>query len=183
MFLQSFQTYVSSVSSVFFCILQLLYMNVSKVDQMLHMGCMWEAAGGAGPLLDARSQARRTRVLARSLNGYRPILASWIECLDASKSVFLVLVCTLLPTNKPYLLPQLHQSWTSIRTSFSAYLLLHVHSFPFLSLHARIQVGVPCCTMLLWLHLYTTKNPKALETTDKLGMKACLGRTTIVDLL
>ena len=27
--------------------LQLLHLDVSKVDQLLHMGCVWEAAGGA----------------------------------------------------------------------------------------------------------------------------------------
>jgi hypothetical protein len=31
--LQVFQTHVSSVSSVFFCILQMLHLDVSKVDQ------------------------------------------------------------------------------------------------------------------------------------------------------
>jgi hypothetical protein len=41
-----FQTLVSSVSSVFFCMLQLLHLNVLKVDRMLHMGCAWEAADG-----------------------------------------------------------------------------------------------------------------------------------------
>ena len=30
-----------------FCTLQLLYLDVSKVDPVLHMGCVWEAAGGA----------------------------------------------------------------------------------------------------------------------------------------
>jgi hypothetical protein len=39
---------VSSVSSIFFCMLQLLHMDVSKVDQVLHMGFAWEAAGGTG---------------------------------------------------------------------------------------------------------------------------------------
>jgi hypothetical protein len=47
-FSQVFQTIVSSVSFVFFCMLQLLYLDVSKVDRVLHMRCMWEAAGGAG---------------------------------------------------------------------------------------------------------------------------------------
>jgi hypothetical protein len=35
------------VSSVFFCMLQWLYLNVLKVDRMLHMGCVWEAADDA----------------------------------------------------------------------------------------------------------------------------------------
>jgi hypothetical protein len=66
-FSQVFQTLVSSVSSVFFCMLQLLHLDVSKVDRMWHTGCPWEAAGGADdvrggaePLL-ARSLASPTR--------------------------------------------------------------------------------------------------------------------------
>jgi hypothetical protein len=47
MFLQVFQTLVLSVSFVLFCTLQLLHLNVSKVDQVLHMGCMQKAAGDA----------------------------------------------------------------------------------------------------------------------------------------
>jgi hypothetical protein len=38
--------------------LQLMYLDASKVDRLLHMGCAWEVAsgvddiwGGAGPLL------------------------------------------------------------------------------------------------------------------------------------
>jgi hypothetical protein len=60
----------SQVFHVFFCMLQRLHLDVSKVDQVLHMRCMWEAAdgmgdirGGAGPLqvrsLDARSLSVR----------------------------------------------------------------------------------------------------------------------------
>jgi hypothetical protein len=30
---------------LFFCMLQLLHLDVSKVDRVLHMRCMWEAAG------------------------------------------------------------------------------------------------------------------------------------------
>jgi hypothetical protein len=51
-FLQVFQIHVSSVSSVFFCILQLLHMDVSKLDRVLHKGCAWEAAGGMGDIRD-----------------------------------------------------------------------------------------------------------------------------------
>jgi hypothetical protein len=57
-FLQVFQMLVLSVSFVFFCMLQLLHLDVLKVDRVLHMGCMSEAAGcaddfrsGTGPLL------------------------------------------------------------------------------------------------------------------------------------
>jgi hypothetical protein len=45
-FWQVFHMLVSSVSSVFFCMLQLLHLDVSKVDQVLHMGCAWKATGG-----------------------------------------------------------------------------------------------------------------------------------------
>jgi hypothetical protein len=50
-----------------FFMLQLLHLDVSKVDRVLHMGCTWEAAGGAddvrgsaGPLL-VRSLTNLTR--------------------------------------------------------------------------------------------------------------------------
>jgi hypothetical protein len=45
-FFASVQTHVSSVSSVFFCMLQLLHLNFLKVDWVLDMGCMWEESGG-----------------------------------------------------------------------------------------------------------------------------------------
>jgi hypothetical protein len=65
MVFKCFQTLVLSVLSVFFCILQLLHLDISKVDRVLHIGCPCEAAsdmgnirgsmgdvqGGAGPLL------------------------------------------------------------------------------------------------------------------------------------
>jgi hypothetical protein len=38
---------VLSLLFVFFCMLQLLYLDVSKVDLVLQMGCTWEATGGA----------------------------------------------------------------------------------------------------------------------------------------
>jgi hypothetical protein len=47
-FCKCFRCVVSSVSFVFFCMLQLLHLDVSKVDRVLHMRIMWEAAGGAG---------------------------------------------------------------------------------------------------------------------------------------
>jgi hypothetical protein len=66
-FSQVFQTFVSSVSFIFFCILQLLHIDVSKIDRVLHMRCAWKVAGnadniwgGAGPLL-VRSLASPTR--------------------------------------------------------------------------------------------------------------------------
>ena len=54
MFSQVFHTLVSSVSFVFFCMLQLLHLYVSKIDRVLHMDAVGNAGdvrGGAGPLL------------------------------------------------------------------------------------------------------------------------------------
>ena len=50
-FLQVFQTLILSISSVFF-MLQLLHLDISKVDRVLHMGCVWETAGSAGNVQD-----------------------------------------------------------------------------------------------------------------------------------
>jgi hypothetical protein len=60
--LQVFQTHVSSV---FFYMLQLLYLDVLKVDQVLHIGCTWEAADSAGE--SGETRARCCRALGRSL--------------------------------------------------------------------------------------------------------------------
>jgi hypothetical protein len=85
-FSQVFQTLVSSILSFFFYMLQLLHVNVSNVDQVLHMGRVWEAAsdvddvrggmddvrGGTRQLL-VRSFASSTRwALIRSLCKQRP---------------------------------------------------------------------------------------------------------------
>jgi len=66
-FCKCFQTHILSVSYVFFYMLQLLHLNVLKIDRVLHMGCAWKVAGGAGdvrggtgPLL-GRSLASATR--------------------------------------------------------------------------------------------------------------------------
>jgi hypothetical protein len=97
-----FHMFVSSVSSFFFCMLQQLPLHVSKVYRVLHMGCMWEAAGGAGdvrggvgdvrggtgPLLE-RSLTSPTTLgcaLARAAGTIRT-LAPWIGRPGASKSV------------------------------------------------------------------------------------------------
>jgi hypothetical protein len=49
-FLQVFQTHVLSISSIFFCMLQVLLLDVSKEDRVLHMEYVWEARGGmSGP--------------------------------------------------------------------------------------------------------------------------------------
>jgi hypothetical protein len=46
--------------------LQLLYLNVSKVDRVLHMGCVWESTSGAG---DVRGRHWPTaRALAHNLD-------------------------------------------------------------------------------------------------------------------
>ena len=68
-FSQVFQTLVSSVLSVFFCMLQLLHLMILKLDWVLHMGYAWEAAGGTD---DIRSDAGNIRgdtgpLLVRSL--------------------------------------------------------------------------------------------------------------------
>jgi len=64
--------FVSSVSFVFFCILQLLYLDISKIDQVLHIECMWEAACGANDRDDVRGGVGEVRggtglLLVRSL--------------------------------------------------------------------------------------------------------------------
>ena len=47
---QMFQMHVLSVSSVFKRMLQVFFLDVSKVDRVLHMECAWEAGGGtSGP--------------------------------------------------------------------------------------------------------------------------------------
>jgi hypothetical protein len=46
-FRKCFRTFLSSVSFVFFCMFQLLHLDDSKVDRVLHMGFAWEAAGDA----------------------------------------------------------------------------------------------------------------------------------------
>ena len=59
-FFQVFQTHVSSVLSVLFCMLQLLHLDVSKINRMLHMEYAWQTAGDVDPLL-GRSFASPTR--------------------------------------------------------------------------------------------------------------------------
>jgi hypothetical protein len=41
------------------CMLQLLYLNVSKVDQVLHMGCAWEVVGGTDDVWGGMGDVRR----------------------------------------------------------------------------------------------------------------------------
>jgi hypothetical protein len=47
LFLQMFYMHVSSVSFVLFYMLQVLYVDVLKIDRVLHMGCVCEAGGDA----------------------------------------------------------------------------------------------------------------------------------------
>ena len=58
-FSQVFQTFVSSVSSMFFCTLQLLHLEVSKVDRVLYMGSAWEADGSADDVRAAWQRSGR----------------------------------------------------------------------------------------------------------------------------
>jgi hypothetical protein len=51
---QVFQMHVSSISSIFFLYVASVQLDVSKVDQMLHMRSVWEVGGGAnGPCVGA----------------------------------------------------------------------------------------------------------------------------------
>jgi hypothetical protein len=82
--LQVFRTYVSIVSSVFFYILQPLYPDILKVDQVLHIGCAWEAAssmGDTGPLLQGAGALAH-----KPMSGYHLMLTSRIRRLSVSKS-------------------------------------------------------------------------------------------------
>jgi hypothetical protein len=69
--------------------LQLLYLDISKVERVFQMGCMWKVAGGVGDVRDgACSQAHRAKVVTRSMSGYHhPTLAPRIRRLGASKSI------------------------------------------------------------------------------------------------
>ena len=50
---------VSSISSVFFCMLLVLYLNVLEVDCVLHMRCVWKA--GRGDVRAAQAQRGRAK--------------------------------------------------------------------------------------------------------------------------
>jgi hypothetical protein len=55
------ESHLFQVFHIFF-MLQLLYLDISKVDQVLHIGCAWEEAGGTddvwGDVGDVRGSAR-----------------------------------------------------------------------------------------------------------------------------
>ena len=58
-----------NVSSVFFCMLQLLHLDISKVDRVLYMECAWEAADGVDDVRGGVGDAQGSvgRLLVRSL--------------------------------------------------------------------------------------------------------------------
>jgi hypothetical protein len=70
-FLQVVQTLVLSVLSIFFSMLQLLHLDVSKVDRVLYMRCAWKAAGGANDVRGGVANLMRY-VLVHSLCGQHP---------------------------------------------------------------------------------------------------------------
>jgi hypothetical protein len=79
--------------------LQLLYLDISKVERVFQMGCMWKVAGGVGDVRDgACSQAHRAKVVTRSMSMYHPTLAPRIRRLGASKSI---IKYSLRPPNPP----------------------------------------------------------------------------------
>jgi hypothetical protein len=43
-----------------FCMLQVLHLNISKVDRVLHMGCVWEVGGGTSGRPSGRLGANST---------------------------------------------------------------------------------------------------------------------------
>ena len=76
----------------------LLHLYVSKVDRVLHIGCAWEAASGAGDVRAAWghcwcvcSRAQHARHFAPSLCRHRPDANALNGRPDASKSVLIVL--------------------------------------------------------------------------------------------
>jgi len=89
-FLRVLQTYVSSVSSAFRRMFQLLHLDVSKVDRGLphgiRVGSGWQRGrrprrrgqrpGRHGPASRALAHKPDALGITRSLNGYRPSLAS-----------------------------------------------------------------------------------------------------------
>jgi hypothetical protein len=75
----------------FFCMLQLLLLDVLKVNRVLHMGCVGDVRGSAGNIQDdadpaARALARKADVLWCSLAHLAPHLDDQIGRLDASES-------------------------------------------------------------------------------------------------
>jgi hypothetical protein len=107
--LQVFQMHVSNISFVFFCMLQVLHLDISKVDQVLmrvgsrrgherSLHAVWQR--GRHPGQRERRSRRRGPVawaLARSLCGHHPTLMLRIRRPGASKSAIIRLApCNLI---------------------------------------------------------------------------------------
>ena len=77
---------VLSVLFVFFCMLQLLHLDVSKIDRMLYMEYVWEAAGGADNILGGVGDVRNGvgPLLVRSLASPMRYVLVWFLCTTAS---------------------------------------------------------------------------------------------------
>jgi hypothetical protein len=77
--------HVLNISSIFFCMLQLLHLDALKIDQMLHVGGVWEAADGVDDVQDGaglllgRLLASPTRSGARSFAKRVPSDASDLD--------------------------------------------------------------------------------------------------------
>jgi hypothetical protein len=69
MVFKCFSGVFTSISFVFFCMLQLLHLDVLKVDRVLHMGYAWEVAGGANDVRGGMGDVRGSvgTLLVRSL--------------------------------------------------------------------------------------------------------------------
>jgi hypothetical protein len=72
MFLQMFQKHVSNVLFVFFCMLQLLYLYVSKTNWVFAHGMCMRSDWWHGPTVGALASKPDAGVFARSLSRYRP---------------------------------------------------------------------------------------------------------------
>jgi hypothetical protein len=57
---QMFIGIFASVSSVFFCMMQLLHIDVSKVERVLRMGYVWEVAGDTDDVRGGVGNVRAT---------------------------------------------------------------------------------------------------------------------------
>jgi hypothetical protein len=61
----------------FFCMLQLLYLNISKVNRVLHMRCVWEATGGTNDVWGSVGDVR---------DGTEPLLVRFLASPTRSRS-------------------------------------------------------------------------------------------------
>jgi hypothetical protein len=106
-----------SVSLSFF-MLQLLHLNISKVDRMLHIDALGKGLA-ARPLLRC-SFTSLALVLTCSLSGYRPTLTSRIRRPSASKSVIINLQVRILFSMDRYL-----YKWIQISLVLNGQLVSH----------------------------------------------------------